>query len=226
MQWQRMYPIKIWLDRRPWSNGIRRETERSWRVMECRRNVGWGWGRLPGLLPGPCFLLAPTPAGGAVLDGNSFTLTPGAIIKLHCGLTVLLMICPVNRNSRERSLLKSEKMENQSKRRVSVLVGFFSFFQSQKLFFLVFLFNSCINICQKKKGLWTWCGWRIICKGICCLQKYLQEASSLHAPVIPGVRFDFTDPHEHLPWMAFSAKGISKLRWAKLPESEQADLTQ
>ena len=87
--------------------------------------MGWGWGRLPGLLPGPCFLLAPTPAGGAVLAGTSVTLTPGAIIKLHCGLTVLLMICPVNRNSWEWSLLKSEKMENQSKRRVSVLVGFF-----------------------------------------------------------------------------------------------------
>ena len=77
------------------------------------------WLRLP--LVGLCWLV------------NRLTITPGAIIKLHCDLTVLLMICPVNQNSLEWSFFKSEKMENQSKRRVSVLVGFF-FFSPQNCF--------------------------------------------------------------------------------------------
>lgn len=84
----------------------------------------------------------PLPLVGLCWLVNRLTITPGAIIKLHCDLTVLLMICPVNQNSLEWSFLKSEKMENQSKRRVSVLVGFFFF--SPKNCFSWFFFLTAV----------------------------------------------------------------------------------
>ena len=153
IRWQWMYSIKIWLDGRPWNNGIRRETEKCWPFVEGRSDMLWDSGAASQACPvaasGPCVVLAPTPVGGAVLVAKSLTITPVAISKLHCDLTVLI-ICPVNQNPLQWSFFKSEKMENQSKRGISILVGFL-FFQSPKLFFLVFLFNSCINICKKKK---------------------------------------------------------------------------
>lgn len=88
---------------------------------------------------GLCLLLAPTPVGGAVLVGKSLTMTRVAISKLHCDLTVLLIICPVNQNPLEWSFFKSEKMENQNKRGISILVGFF-FFPVPKVVFPGFSF--------------------------------------------------------------------------------------
>ena len=130
---------------------------------------------------GPCVILAPTPVGGAVLVAKSLTITPVAISKLHCDLTVLI-ICPVNQNPLQWSFFKSEKMENQSKRGISILVGFL-FFQSPKLFFLVFLFNSCINICKKKKkkackhgvGEGSFAKESAVCRNI-----YRRPATSMH----------------------------------------------
>lgn len=151
----------------------------------CRRQELWDGGAASQACSvaasGPCLLLAPTPVGGAVLVGNSLTITPVAISRLHCDLTVLLIICPVNQNSLEWSFLKSEKMENQSKRGISILVVIF-FFQSPKLFFLVFLFNSCINICKKKKkacehgvGEGSFAKESAVCKNI-----YRKPATSMH----------------------------------------------
>lgn len=58
-----------------------------------------------------------------------------------------------------------------------------------------FLFNSWINICQKKKkkAMGMGCGWRIIFVGIHCFQKYIPKASNIHAPFIPGICIEFTD---------------------------------
>ena len=145
VQW--MYSVKMWLDGRPWSNGTRHETERCWHVEEGRRHLVWEGGAAsqacaPSLPLGLASSWLPLPLVGLCWLVNRLTITPGAIIKLHCDLTVLLMICPVNQNSLEWSFLKSEKMENQSKRRVSVLVGFFFF--SPKNCFSWFFFLTAV----------------------------------------------------------------------------------
>ena len=107
-------------------------------LMCTRQHLGLPSSWLPLPLVGLCWLL------------NSLNITPDAIIKLYWPHS-FLNYPPCESKLSGTDFLKSETIENQSKRRISVLVGVFFFPLSPKSCFSpLFLFNSCINICKNK----------------------------------------------------------------------------